>query len=135
MKRILLVLIACFTYSSQGQADLLSELLNDKALDSINCSDLFYDHNIQRYNLSINIAIQEKNVKEVTLKTNYGEEIVTINKVEASADLKKFSFSDYTLEFTEDQFFKSHQFWAILKKSDTAVAQVLCGFGYSTTGE
>jgi hypothetical protein len=135
MKKILLALIACFTYSSQGQADLLSELLNDKALDAINCNDLNYDHDTQRYNLSINIAVQKNEIKEVTLKKNYGEEILIINKVEASADLKTLSFLDYTLELTGKQFFDSHQFWATLKKSDAVVADVVCGFGYSTTGE
>ena len=117
------------------QADLLNELLEDNALDAINCNDLNYDHDTQRYNLSIHVGIQKSETKEVTLKKNFGEEILTINNSEASADLKTISFLNYTLEFTGKQFFDSHQFWATLKQSESVVAEVVCGFGYSTTGE
>lgn len=135
MKKVILSMLVCLIYSSQSQASLLNDLLNDKNLDSINCVDLNYDHDSQQYKMEISIDIKNKQAKGVALKQNYGQERTTIDQVEASSDLKAFWFSNYKLELTDKQFFDSNKFRANLTQSNAVVAELVCGFVFWTTGE
>jgi pyruvate formate-lyase activating enzyme-like uncharacterized protein len=135
MKRFILAFFSFLIYSSYSQASLLSEFLNDSALDAINCNDLNYNHDNQKYNLSISFQVEKKEIKKVTVKKNYEQEILVVNKVTASSDLRTFNFSDYELELTEKQYFNSHKYWAILRQSNSSVREVVCSFSFQSTGE
>ncbi len=135
MKKLIFTALTFFIYSNYCQANLLDELLNDEALDSISCTDLNYNHENQRYNLTISLDVDQRKIKEVTLKQNYEQEITVIKQAEASSDLRTFGFSEYTLELSDKQYFNSRGFWANLKKSDTLIAEVVCSFIFSSSGE
>lgn len=135
MKKIILSLLLCLSYSSQGHASLLDSFLNDKDLDAIKCVDLNYDHDSQRYNMEISIDIDKKQVKDVTLKQNYGQEITTINKVETSSDLKAFWFSNYKLALLDREATDSRKVRAILMQSNSVVSELECGFIFWSRGE
>lgn len=135
MKFAILSIFTSLVFSTQSQATVLSDFLNDDALDAIVCSDLNYDHDSQNYKLSLSVDIENGQAVGAELKQNNGAVKLTATPIEASSDLKAISFGDYTLELSEKQFLNSSSYWGVLKQSDVAVADVVCGFVFVSTGE
>lgn len=134
MKKFILAIMTCFSFSNYCAADLLEEYLNDPYLYAIHCNDLNYNHDSQRYNLDITFYIENKEFTGVNLQQDYGQEEIILSAVDTNPDLQIIQFSDYTLEFTEKKFL-AQKYWANFKQPNSAPVEVLCSFGFVTFGE